>query len=128
MNHIFRLNANILRALLAVSLGALLVPVSRAQDQTSTQIYNDYRDDHGNRVTRARAPTCSSCLALILTGQGWLPKANYATLESAIRSAFLEEADPDRRRTYVSPTTYMRMPARVSGIRTSVRTPRVPES
>jgi hypothetical protein len=76
MNHIFRLNANILRALLAVSLAALLVPVSRAQDQTSTQTTTT------TTTTTETADSGTSTDLFIMLGSdfdrpGLLPKANY---------------------------------------------------
>src|ERR1700683_4419344 len=76
MNHIFGLNANILRALLAVSLAALLVPVSRAQDQTSTQTTTT------TTTTTETADSGTSTDLFIMLGSdfdrpGLLPAANY---------------------------------------------------
>src|ERR1700689_2140141 len=76
MNHIFGLNANILRALIAVSLAALLVPVSRAQDQTSTQTTTT------TTTTTETADSGTSTDLFIMLGSdfdrpGLLPKANY---------------------------------------------------
>ena len=76
MNHIFGLNANILRALLAVSLAALLVPIPRAQDQTSTQTTTT------TTTTTETADSGTSTDLFIMLGSdfdrpGLLPKANY---------------------------------------------------